>query len=128
MTREEAIKAYGWEQTHGFGSLSSSGARSRKETDMDCKDSKKLIKQLKYYGITYAAGDNLGREIDGSDKMMLDAATAIETLLAERDAAVEELRGECRVCEHRGECLFNDQCGNGSNWQWRGPQKGAGDE
>lgn len=63
---------------------------------------------------------------------MREAATAIETLSAERDAAVEELRGECRVCERRGECLFNDQyrdeCGNGSNWQWRGPQKGAGDE
>lgn len=77
-------------------------------------DYKELIKKL--------------REKDGCRCECLRAATAIETLLAERDAAVEELRGECRVCEHRGECLFNDQCGNGSNWQWRGPQKGAGDE
>lgn len=80
-------------------------------------DYEKLIKRLRKYA-------------DFGAKLVVceDAATAIETLLAERDAAVEELRGECRVCEHRGECLFNDQCGNGSNWQWRGPQKGAGDE
>lgn len=91
-------------------------------------DYKELIERLKYYGTDYATGGNLGREIMGTDDVLLDAATAIETLLAERDAAVEELRGECRGCERRGGCLFNDQyrdeCGNGSNWKWRGPQKG----
>ena len=75
----------------------------------------------------------------------IDAATAIETLLAERDAAVEDLRGMCWCCVHgkpwdeagplskmtgceklskigvlaRGggkcKCLY---------WEWRGPQKG----
>ena len=103
---------------------------------MDCKDSKKLIKQLKYYGITYAAGVNLGREIDGSDKMMLDAATAIETLLAERDAAVKELHGRCSKCKHFSSGLLEFPCtdcrferGTSDHWEWRGPQKGsAGDE
>ena len=69
-------------------------------------DIEKLIEQLKYYGTTYAIGDNLGKEIDGSDELMLDAATALSTLQAEneklraelekvtreRDAAVERLR------------------------------------
>lgn len=49
---------------------------------------KELIERLKYYGTTYATGDNLGREIDGSDELMLEAATAIETMLVERDAAL----------------------------------------
>ena len=95
---------------------------------MDCTDSKKLIKQLKYYGITYAAGDNLGREIDGSDKMMLDAATAIETLLAERDAAVRDLTevcednpDVCHLCKHLP-CVDKNGKGYCLGWQWRGPR------
>ena len=69
-------------------------------------DSEKLIEQLKYYGTTYAIGDNLGKEIDGSDELMLNAATALSTfqaeneklraeleqVKAERDAAVERIR------------------------------------
>ena len=43
----------------------------------------KLIEQLKYYGTTYAIGDNLGKEIDESDELMLNAATALSTLQAE---------------------------------------------
>ena len=46
-------------------------------------DIKKLIEQLKYYGTTYAIGDSLGREIEGSDELMLNAATALSTLQAE---------------------------------------------
>ncbi len=60
------------------------------------------------------------------------AATAIETLSAERDAAVEDLKGRCGVCKHRGVCLFDEQhrigcaVSNRGHWQWRGPQKGDG--
>ena len=43
-------------------------------------DIEKLIEQLKYYGTTYAIGDNLGKEIDGSDELMLNAATALSTM------------------------------------------------
>lgn len=46
-------------------------------------DIEKLIEQLKYYGTTYAIGDSLGREIEGSDELMLNAATALSTLQAE---------------------------------------------
>lgn len=35
---------------------------------------KDLIDRLTYYGTTYAIGDNLGREIDGTDELMLEAA------------------------------------------------------
>ena len=68
-------------------------------------DIEKLIERLKYYGTTYAIGDNLGKEVDGSDELMLNAATALSTLRAEnekmraeleqvkreRDAAVDEV-------------------------------------
>lgn len=101
-------------------------------------DYKELLERLKYYGTTYAIGENLGREIDGTDEVMADAATAIETLLAERDAAVEMLRGECHACKHNvgwhnvGKCctcihetasplIPKEQCDD--NWEWRGPQK-----
>lgn len=72
------------------------------------------------------------------------AATAIETLLTERDAAVEDLRGMCWCCAN-GEkyenglpfsrattCEYMREFGavarsggkcKCSHWQWRGPQK-----
>lgn len=58
-----------------------------------------------------------------------DAADAIETLLAERDAAVEDLKGRCDICKHRCVCLFDEHrrvgCANSKrgHWQWRGPKK-----
>lgn len=71
-----------------------------------------------------------------------DAADIIETLLAERDAAVEDLSGMCWCCEHgrpwdiSGELSRLTTCeymtGNGvrayagrrpcPHWEWRGPQ------
>ena len=56
-----------------------------------------------------------------------DAATAIETLLAEREAAMEDLRGRCDICKHRRVCLFDEQhrigCANSKrgHWEWSGP-------
>lgn len=90
-------------------------------------DYKEMIERVKYYGNNYATGGNLGREIDGTDHLLLEAATAIETLLAEREAAVEDLRGRCDICKHRRVCLFDEQhrigCANSKrgHWQWRGP-------
>lgn len=61
-----------------------------------------------------------------------EAATAIETLLAERDAAVEQIRGECyhcanvRKCYSGGEMMRDCARNNRRNWQWRGPQKDGG--
>nr|DAN00994.1 MAG TPA: hypothetical protein [Caudoviricetes sp.] len=43
-------------------------------------DYKELVERLKYYGTTYAIGDNLGREIIGTDELMLNAADAITDL------------------------------------------------
>lgn len=62
-----------------------------------------------------------------------EIANAIETLLKERDAAVEDLTflcqdsgDSCFCCEHLP-CV--DENGNGHciGWQWRGPQEGGGD-
>ena len=90
-------------------------------------DIEKLIEQLKYYGTTYAIGDNLGKEIDGSDELMLNAATALSTLRAEleqvkaeRDAAVswaqkytESIDMPCVACKHNtGDYVCTAICGN----------------
>lgn len=92
-------------------------------------DYKKLVESLKYYGTTYAVGDSLGREISGTDELMLNAAEAITDLLAEnqalrnaangfknqvdaaearaekaereRDAALSEIPKICYYCKHR---------------------------
>lgn len=55
------------------------------------------------------------------------AADAIETLLAERDAAVEDLAmaGYCKTCGNVTTwCMENPDCCKG--YKWRGPQKGDG--
>ena len=44
---------------------------------------KELIERLLYYGTEYTIGVNLGREIDGTGELLLEAKDAIETLTAE---------------------------------------------
>lgn len=88
-------------------------------------DYEKLIKRLRKYA-------------DFGAKLVVceDAATAIETLLAERDAAVKELHGRCSKCKHFSSGILEFPCtdcrferGTSDHWEWRGPQKGsAGDE
>ena len=96
-------------------------------------DYDKLIEQLRN-----AAGGP-----DGI-KMAQNAATAIETLradlarvTAERDAAVDELRGKCSVCSHYtpyhndgpcASCKFEAACfvpeKATDKWEWRGIREG----
>lgn len=40
-----------------------------------------LIGRLRYYATTYAIGDNLGREIQGTDELLFEAADVIYELL-----------------------------------------------
>lgn len=83
---------------------------------MDCKD---LIDTMR--------GDSIGLIIARAH----DAADTIETLLAERDAAIKSLHGVCGECEHRGSSFPRFPCdacsirGTGliDRWKWRGPQK-----
>lgn len=67
-------------------------------------DIEKLIEQLKYYGTTYAIGDSLGREIEGSDELMLNAATALSTLQAEN----KELRAEQKRVKRERDAAVGD--------------------
>lgn len=64
----------------------------------------------------------------------LEAATAIETLLAERDAMLRDLAnyGSCCLCAHSAfnnkgieRCKLAESCDHPPkrNWQWRGPQR-----
>lgn len=113
---------------------------------MDCKY---LIKLLR---CTVEHGDEEPREYCtnrcGGCEMCDQAADAIETLLLERDAAVEELRGICwccangrpmrtnagiyskiTTCEHLAERGILGCAGREEKcqyWQWRGPQQEGG--
>lgn len=82
-------------------------------------DYKELIRRL----------DDCG-EFDGD--LLDDAAEAIETLLAERDAAMEDLRlvADCTSCKWHPfdsscDACLECSCENENvAWQWRGPTKG----
>lgn len=87
-------------------------------------DYKELIEQLRN------AFPKDGYELERS--VCESAADAIETLLAERDAAVKYIPKVCSTCEYwdaggcnapiaGGECAFDLR----QAWQWRGPQKGT---
>lgn len=74
----------------------------------------------------------------GGCEMCDQAADAIKTLLAERDAAVTLMHGECYACKNK-ETKFSDEpcslCKWGAmrcmvpvaklqdSWEWRGPQR-----
>lgn len=72
------------------------------------------------------------------------AATVIETLIAERDATVEMLRGECRACKNNAGWHNIGKCAtckhevvaflpderikhNKDNWEWIGLKKDSED-
>lgn len=71
---------------------------------------------------------------DGKDPLER-AATAIETLLAERDAAMDDLNGQCDKCKFLNISSHDFPCchcivtgGMNDYWKWRGIQKeGGGD-
>lgn len=85
-------------------------------------DYKKLAEQLRRSSILHGSWLR---------DRMTEAAAAIEALLAERDAAVEELMAfrTCRTCKNSEgnkkdgkPCIFGSVC-TGQYWEWRG-QKG----
>lgn len=60
-----------------------------------------------------------------------DFLFAIETLLLERDAAIEDMQRECINCAHAESnnsnhtpCEFIEFCCFAEYWKWRGPKKG----
>lgn len=67
------------------------------------------------------------RKKDGCHCECLEAATAIENLLAERDAAVEDLTRICEdnpdVCQYCKHMPCTETHGRCIGWEWRGPQK-----
>lgn len=89
-------------------------------------DYKELIKRLRVYD--YWTGES---DINSHPLICDEAATAIETLLAERDALMKDVV-RCDTCLHVKECYFNElrrtDCANSNrgHWKWRGPQKEGG--
>ena len=101
-----------------------STAASRRRADMDYKE---LIERLEYQAASIR-----------DRNIFRDAATAIETLLAEREAAVKDIERCCATCKHflifHNGCTPDYDCDNpecknisgvNAGWQWRGPQKGG---
>lgn len=88
-------------------------------------DYKGLIKQLKHCK-SYKQKYELQRT-------MINAAEAIETLLEERNAAVNDLAlcASCATCKYNGGAIKQPcfMCGTimpskgQTRWEWRGPQK-----
>ena len=84
-------------------------------------DYKELIERLNAYSAEHQCHGGITAE----------AADAIKTLLAERDAAVEGLSyfTPCSACVHSDDynngkpCEFSTDCTYGQYWEWRGPQK-----
>lgn len=97
-------------------------------------DYKMLIEHLKCWKEEFIASlcedyiIDCGRFCDGGtdDCIVEKAITAIETLLVERDAAVEMMRGKCYFCKHKEDCgesaQYVAECSNGSDWEWCGTQ------
>ena len=91
---------------------------------MDCKE---LIRRL-------VECDQWDEAIQNDELSLVleDAADAMEILLAERDAAVEELRGYCRACVYARTNKADYPCSECKHlicgtqeidgWKWRGPQ------
>lgn len=73
-----------------------------------------------------------GKDLKRGDALRI--ADAMKTLLAERDAAIEQIRGECRLCSNVRKCYSDDEMmrdcarNNRRNWQWSGPQKGENND
>lgn len=93
-------------------------------------DYKELIDRVEALGDSLKAyfGGAVGEEFRG---VCSDAATAIKTLLAERDAAAEKMRGNCDECVNADTpaqeypCYFCRFSVYGKNsgtehWKWRG--------
>lgn len=67
------------------------------------------------------------------EKIIAELRTELSKVTAERDAAVEQLRGDCEKCAHYRvtwngctpdfECTLSDSCLNRDMWEWRGPRK-----
>lgn len=82
--------------------------------------------------------DDAKRQLRQRDAMNTEQAKCIDRLIAERDAALNDLRGKCSVCVHytsnhrEGVCAhccreyMSDVIACSDLWQWRGPQKEDG--
>lgn len=90
-------------------------------------DYKNLIKKLEYQAETIRNNNCTTMSAEESES----AANAIEALLAERDAAVNELkyRVGCNSCAYFRVGIFEEPCYSCrkekkfDKWKWRGPQK-----
>lgn len=88
-------------------------------------DYKELIEELK--GFTYWLGQSGPESHDIHPSVCDKAVAAIETILAERDAAVDDLTKICEdnpdVCQYCKHMPCVEPYGRCIGWEWRGPQK-----
>lgn len=83
---------------------------------------KELIGKLNFWADVFLI-NNMGE----CQELVKDATTAIEALLAERDAAVADMQRNCITCTHSESnndkhipCEFMEACRFAEHWEWRG--------
>lgn len=59
-------------------------------------------------------------------EVVLEAADAIEQLVKERDAAVDDLKSAmpCKACKHLTDLGYCERCYLERHWEWRGVKEG----
>lgn len=102
-------------------------------------DYKGMIEQIRSFADRWKHGEQLllNGELRLQDALR-DAATSLEALLAERDAAVTLMHGECFACKNKSIHYSDEPCSLckwgamrsmvpvvtlQDSWEWRGPQK-----
>lgn len=92
------------------------------EIEVKRMDYKELIDKLREDALYHKNNSN-----EPKAKYFEVIATAIETLLEEREALMKLVYGKCEVCINRRKCLFDDvartKCALNKccDWEWRGP-------
>lgn len=95
-------------------------------------DYKELIETYRNYANRWESGEQL--LLSGAMRIqdtLREAADAIEALLAEWDAAIDDIQRNCINCAYSESnnsnhtpCEFIEFCSFAEHWKWRGPQKG----
>lgn len=86
-----------------------------------------------FHGVTAYAIENAPTIDPETLPIVQELREQLERVTQERDAAVEQLRGDCEKCAYYKvtwngctpdfECPLSDRCLNGDMWKWKGLQE-----
>lgn len=86
-----------------------------------------------FHGVTACTIENAPTIDPETLPIVQELRERLEQVTQERDAAIEQLHGDCEKCAHYKvtwngctpdfECPLSNNCLNRDMWEWRGPQK-----